>query len=46
MLALINEKLRQPCNSATNFDLGVLSRMAKQEATCEKALSVSGPQAP
>ena len=43
MLALINDKLRQPCSSATTFDLGVLSRMTKQEAPCEKALSASDP---
>ena len=45
-LALINDKLRRPYNSATTFDLGVLSQIAKREATCEKVLSTSGPQAP
>ena len=46
MLALINDKLRHPYNSAITFDLGRggeggLSRMAKREATCEKVLSAT-----
>ena len=46
MLALTNNKLRWPYNSATTLDLGVLPQMANRVATCKKALNAFGPQAP
>ena len=46
VLALTNNKLRQPYSSATTLDFEVLPRMANRVDTCEKALNASGPQAP